>query len=217
MLSKLFHCPFDYELIPASRKIPPSEQRLMIVMHGRGDSLRSFRSIREELQQPRLNYLLLNAPRRYDTGYTWYGFEPRQMPGVRQSRAKLMTLLEELELAGVASHDIFLYGFSQGCLMSCDLLLNSGRRFAGVVGISGFLFFSTAWKRRVSRTMRTTPLLITQGIRDTAIPIEITRKQSEQFAKAGLNLTWREYDKEHEIDMAVENLFIRAWVNKLIR
>lgn len=37
-------------------------RRLMIVMHGLGDTLESFRSLPAEINLPWLNYLLVNAP-----------------------------------------------------------------------------------------------------------------------------------------------------------
>lgn len=52
---------FRHKFIPAKKK----SEALMIVLHGRGDSIRPFYSFNEELNIPEMNYLLLNAPRRF--------------------------------------------------------------------------------------------------------------------------------------------------------
>jgi predicted esterase len=79
---------FNCKWMNASGSVPRKSQYLMIVMHGRGDSLDSFVSIKNELKIPEMNYLLLNAPRAYDDGFTWYAFEPNQKRGILNSRKR---------------------------------------------------------------------------------------------------------------------------------
>src|SRR5690606_33027145 len=65
---------FTSEFVPAARR----SSHLMIVLHGKGDSLRPFREFHRELRLSKLNLLLLNAPRKYLSGYSWYGDPPFQ-------------------------------------------------------------------------------------------------------------------------------------------
>lgn len=206
----------QYEWIAASSSVPRNKQRLMIVLHGRGDSLKAFRSIKEELRLPEMNYLLLNAPRSYDGGFTWYAFPPNQANGVLLARKKLTALLHELEFQGWPSEEIFFYGFSQGCLVSCDFAMNSGIKFGGVIGISGYIYFFENWKRKLTKASFATPMLVTHGVFDEDLPIIETREHIEKLKAAGLNLLWKEFNKEHEIDEEIETPFIRQWVRAQI-
>jgi len=52
---------FSSQFISAQAK----SDKLMIVLHGRGDSIKPFAKFDEELQIPEMNYLLLNAPRKF--------------------------------------------------------------------------------------------------------------------------------------------------------
>lgn len=196
--------------MPAPYK--PSSAPLMVVLHGRGDSLKPFRSFREELGLQHLNLLLLNAPRRYDTGYTWYGFPPRQARGVLEARNRLNIMMEELEEQGIESRNVFFFGFSQGCLVSCDFGLQYPKPVAGIIGVSGYLYFFEGWKERLPKAAFRTPWLITHGLRDSALDIGTTRSQVELLKKAGLPVSWHEYDKEHEIDEIREIPRIRDFV-----
>ncbi len=203
---------FDHKWINASRSVPQKSQYLMIVMHGRGDNLDSFVSIKDELKIPEMNYLLLNAPRAYDEGFTWYAFEPNQKRGILNSRKKLIKLFEELSILGWTPDRIFLYGFSQGALMSCDLAMFAPHAFAGIVAISGYIYFFEDWKKDLKASAFRTPWLVTHGFRDDLLPIQDTRDQVRKLQAVGLPITWKEFLKEHEIDLNIETQYIRNWV-----
>ena len=206
----------QYEWIAASTSVPRHKQRLMIVLHGRGDKLNSFRSIKEELNLPEMNYLLVNAPRSYDGGFTWYAFPPNQAKGVLLARKKLTALVHGLEFQGGPAEQIFFYGFSQGCLVSCDFAMNSGIKVAGIVGISGYIYFFDNWKKKLTSTSFATPMLVTHGVFDEDLPMLETREHIEKLKAAGLNILWKEFNKAHEIDEEIEAPFIRQWVRAQI-
>ena len=80
------------ELIPA---IDPHSRRLMVMLHGLGDSLEGFRWLPEALRLPYLNFLLVNAPDDYYGGFSWFDLN-NPVPGVERSRKLLFALLDDL-------------------------------------------------------------------------------------------------------------------------
>src|SRR5262245_25678606 len=101
-------------------------QRLMIVLHGLGDSSEGFHWLQEELDIGSFNYLLLNAPDLYYTGYSWYDIDaPRT--GIERSRRVLAAVIEQTQREGYRPDQTFLFGFSQGCLMTLEF----GSRYSG--------------------------------------------------------------------------------------
>ena len=70
------------ELIPAQEK---NSRRLMVMLHGLGDSLEGYRWLPDAMNLPWLNYLLVNAPDDYYGGYSWFDLD-NIVPGVRRSR-----------------------------------------------------------------------------------------------------------------------------------
>jgi len=78
----------ETELIPATQEIEP---RLMIVLHGLGDSMEGYRWLPEAMRLPWLSYLLVNAPDPYYTGFSWYDFE--NDPGSGLSAAASSSLI----------------------------------------------------------------------------------------------------------------------------
>ncbi len=201
---------FKSEFI-ASQK--PS-QKLMLVLHGKGDSIKPFMGFDEELQIPDMNYLLLNAPKKYLDGYSWYGDPPYQTEGVLRIRAKMLRLLSELEEKGWKPENIFLFGFSQGCLVSADLAMNYPKKLGGVVGISGYFHFFPRWKRNLKRNKRT-PWLLTHGHKDDVLPIEDTKFGVEKLRSAGVQVEFIESQKKHVLEEE-EYPAIRKWVRDRI-
>src|SRR5437660_10984667 len=122
------------ELIAAREK---KSRRLLIMLHGLGDSMEGYRWLPEALDLPWLNYLLVNAPEEYYGGYSWYDFAGDIGPGVARSRKLLFELLDVQRAKGFPTEQTVFGGFSQGCLMALEVGLRYPHRFAGIVGISG--------------------------------------------------------------------------------
>ncbi len=78
----------DTELIPAAQSRPGGAQRLMVMLHGLGDSMDGWRWFPELMELPWLNYLLVNAPDEYFGGFSWFDLND-MAPGVQRSRKLL--------------------------------------------------------------------------------------------------------------------------------
>lgn len=204
---------FDSLWISASPRVPRDRQKLMIVLHGLGDSRDSFADIRQELRLPEMNYLLLNAPKKSGDGFSWYSLEPRHAKDVRRARLGLFALIQELRREGWAQEDIFFLGHSQGALMVCDLLMTHPGTFGGAVGISGYVWFFRGWKT-IARTSAawTTPWLMTYGTRDRVIPPAEIREDLEKLWSAGAPVVARAFVKGHDFDYRHEVPFVREWL-----
>jgi phospholipase/carboxylesterase len=199
----------ESELIPAREK---GSGRLMVMLHGLGDSMEGYRWFPEAMRLPWLNYLLVNAPDEYYGGYSWYSFAGDLAPGVARSRELLFELLDSQRSEGYATEKTVLGGFSQGCLMSIDVGLRYPHHLAGIFGISGYVCEPEKLVKEMSSVGREQKLLVTHGTRDPLIPIEGVRKQIQFLKQAGVQIEWREFVKEHTIAGEEEIMLIRDFV-----
>ncbi|HEY3860668.1 MAG TPA: alpha/beta fold hydrolase [Verrucomicrobiae bacterium] len=199
------------ELIPASQPIEP---RLMVVLHGLGDSMEGYRWASRALGLPWLSYLLVNAPDIYYGGFSWYEINGDAGPGVERSRKLLFDLLDKLRGEGCPPEKIVVFGFSQGCLMSFEIGARYPHRLAGLVGVSGYVHEPERLVRELSPQAREQRFLITHGTQDTLIPIDAVREQMDILRKAGLKIEWREFEKAHTIAGAPEVSLVRDFVSK---
>lgn len=185
------------ELIPAA---DPASQDLLLVLHGLGDSMDGWRWLPDQLRLPWLNYLLVNAPDDYYGGFSWYDLHGASGPGIRRSRGLLTRLLDAQQAAGFASERTALLGFSQGCLMTFDVGFRYPHRLAALVGISGYLFEPEMLVGELPPVAQEQKALFTHGRRDPLIPMAGVRdEQVPVLRRAGLSVTWREFDKVHTV------------------
>jgi phospholipase/carboxylesterase len=202
------------ELVPAIKR---DSRRLMLVLHGLGDSPEGYRWLPESLKLDWLNYLLITAPDPYYGGFSWYDIYEDPAPGVERSRKLLFELLDDLRKKGVNAEDMVCFGFSQGCLMSLEIGARYPARLAGIVGISGYAHKPEQLVRELSPVATRQRFLITHGTQDPLIPIQDVRPQVELLRKAGLQIDWREFNKQHtiagETELAVIRDFVRAGFN----
>ena len=198
------------ELIPAADK---ASRRLMVMLHGLGDSINGYRWFPQAMNLPWLNFLLVNAPDEYYGGWSWFDLDD-YAPGVHRSRKLLFALLDDLRAKGFEADQITLGGFSQGCLMTIDVGFRYPHRLAGLVGISGWVFEPETLLRELPPTGKQQRLLSTHGPFDTLVPIDKARAQVAMLKAAGLNTDWREFPKAHSIhgeeELSVIREFVRA-------
>ena len=200
----------ETELIPAIKGIEP---RLMIVLHGLGDSMEGYRWLPQAMQLPWMSYLLVNAPDPYYSGFAWYELDGDSGPGIERSRTMLFELLDQTRGRGFPSEKTIIFGFSQGCLLAIELGARYPHRLAGIVGVSGYVHEPERLAREFSPQSRQQRFLITHGTRDPLIPIERVRPQMEILRQAGLRIDWREFAKTHTIDGDAELPVLRGFVN----
>ncbi len=197
-------------LIPAHER---NSRRLLMVLHGLGDSVAGYQWLPVALQLRWLNYLLVNAPDPYSGGFSWFDFMGNPGPDIARSRGLLFELLEAQRKKGFAPETTMLFGFSQGGLMALEVGLRYEHRVAGVIGVSGYVHEPEQALKELSRVAREQHFFVTHGTQDTLIPLHPVRQQIQLLQAAGLNLAWQEFEKGHTIieeEMIVIGNFVRA-------
>jgi phospholipase/carboxylesterase len=190
---------------------------VLVVLHGLGDSLNGFTWMPREMGLDALSYLLVNAPDDYYGGYSWFDFTGGgadmgpAIAGIHRSRKLIQGLLGELVAQGLRPDDILLFGFSQGCLMAMDAGLRTDAVLGGICGVSGWLAFQEEYPAAFSAAAPQQTFLVTHGLRDPLLPLRRSQAQMTQLKALGINVTFKEYDKEHTI-LPEELRDIRGWV-----
>jgi phospholipase/carboxylesterase len=203
---------FTYRYVPAPA--PGARERLIVVLHGLGDSLNGFSFLPQALKLPEFSYLMLNAPDDYYGGFSWYDFggqgNPVSSRGIVRSRQLLLELIGELKGQGVGAADIHLFGFSQGCLMAVDVGLRCPEVLGGICGVSGYVGFPGEYPEKFSAVAREQKFLLTHGVRDAMVPFGPAAEQFAELQKLGVPLEFKIYDKDHTI-LPEELEDIRGW------
>lgn len=189
-------------------------KKMMVVLHGLGDSMEGYRWLPAAMGWDWMNYCLVNAPDPYFGGYSWYDFSGNPAPGIARSRRLLLDLLLELKQQGFPWAEMVLFGFSQGCLITLETGLRLSEPLGALVGVSGYVHDVAALQREMPDAARQQPVLMTHGTLDPLIPIDPVRRQAAELKGLGLNLTWVEFEKPHTIAGQEEVDFIRQFLEE---
>ena len=182
------------------------------MLHGLGDSIEGYRWLPEAMRLPWMNYLLVNAPDEYYGGFSWYNFGGDILPGVKRSTKLLFELLDDQRAQGFATEESILGGFSQGCLMSIEVGLRYPHRFAGIIGISGYVCNPAELIGQLSPMALQQRLLVTHGTKDPLIRFADVREQINVLKSGGLHIEFHEFLKAHTIAGEEEIEVIRNFV-----
>ena len=191
---------------------PTPNGKLVVVLHGRGDSSAGFHWMPNTMALPGVSWLLVNAPDPWYGGFSWYDLPPKHGAGVERSRGLLDELFDELTAQGFASEDIVLFGFSQGCLLTLEWGGRTERLLAGCIGVSGYCYDPKALGEEASEAAKSRPWLVTHGFQDDVLPYDVTAEQIGDLKEAGIPIDFRSYDKTHTIDPDLEDIR-NAFVN----
>ena len=137
-------------------------------------------------------------------GFGWWPItesremDPREFDRARQSLRKFID--QAFARYPIDRRKLVLMGFSQGGLMAYDLVLSEPERFAGLVALSAWL--PEALDRTIpqSEAAKNLPALVIHGTQDPMVPVAGAQESRQRLLARGLNVHYREYPMQHEIN-----------------
>jgi len=189
-------------------------KKLMIILHGRGDSSAGFTWLPPYLNMDEMNYLLLDAPYDYYGGRSWYDLPPNQLEGIDHSSKILTEILDELFEEQFDVSQSFLFGFSQGSLLTFEFGARYHKVFAGYMAISGYIYDAEKLLVEMNPKVKEAKWLCTHGTLDSVLPYFTSKSQVEVLQKGGFDVEFKEYEKDHTI-VEEELKMIRGWMNEI--
>lgn len=201
----------DNLFIPS--KIP--SKKLMIILHGRGDSSDGFIGLPPFLDIPEMNYILFDAPFEYFTGHSWYQLPPDQLPGIEYSSILLTKDLDTLFENDFNAEESFLFGFSQGSLLTFEFGARYQKVLAGYIAISGYIYDEKKLLEDMNPNVNANNWLCTHGTEDNVLPFKSSKEQIETLQNGGFNIEFKHYHKDHSIDKDEINM-ISEWVKRKV-
>ena len=158
-----------------------------------------------------VRHLLPDAPERPITinmGYRmrgWYDIKSFEDPAdraveshVRESAARIASLIEQLVAEGFAPERIVLAGFPRGRHRLLHRPASSGA-LAGLLCMSTYLAVPDALPGEMSEAARALPICYMHGIYDDVVNLSMGWDAKNRLEAAGLSPEWHEYPMRHEI------------------
>jgi len=206
-MQQIDNLPLNYLFIQS--KIP--SKKLMIILHGRGDSARGLTFLPEYLDIDSMNYILLNAPTSYYGGFSWYDLPPNQLEGIIHSRNLLTQTLDILFEEKFNAKESFLFGFSQGSLLTFEFGARYKKELAGYIAISGYIYDASTLVEQMNPLLKNDKWLCTHGIEDEVLPYEASKSDIDMLQENGFDITFESYPKAHTM-IDEELTMIVQWI-----
>jgi phospholipase/carboxylesterase len=123
--------------------------------------------------------------------------------GLAPARETMLAFLKEVERTfGADPRKTVLGGFSQGAMLSCDVMLQSDHPYAGLVQLSGNLLAQPIWGPLIPKR-KGMPVFQSHGMQDEILPYVGAERLRDTLSQSGLAVEWHRFRGGHEIPESV--------------
>ena len=175
-------------LIGPSYSLHSKPKKLIVMLHGYGDTAENFLYIANQLDEEEwgAQYISLNAPEtipNYSMGNQWFDIYPNGIyisdagpnelaiirQGVKKAIEKIeFTIKYHLNHLGLALKDCLVMGFSQGGMMTFEIGNSCQERLGALAILSGRIMEQTSIN---NVSLKQTPIFISHGDQDDVLPV----------------------------------------------
>ncbi len=201
------------------------EGPLVVLLHGFGAPGDDLVALWRYLNVPdEVRFLFPAAPMQLDMGFgdarAWWMLDmaritqtraqgqwdtlSQEVPrGLSPARTQIQDVLSHAtETLSVPSQSLVLGGFSQGAMLSTDVVLHSEIPFAGLALLSSTLIAKHEWLARFPNR-KDLPVFQSHGTDDPILAFSMAQQLREHIHAAGLPVSWVEFQGGHEIPVRV--------------
>lgn len=119
--------------------------------------------------------------------------------GLPQAREALETFLQQLPRTMAIDYTkTVIGGFSQGAVLTCDVVLRTAFPFAGLVQLSGSLMAKQDWRPSVGKRAGL-PVFQSHGTQDPILPYVMAERLRDELTRSGLAVEWHSFRGGHQI------------------
>ncbi len=123
--------------------------------------------------------------------------------GLAPARETMLRFLKEVERKLDADpRRIVLGGFSQGAMLSCDVMLRTAQPYAGLIQLSGTLLATQEWTPLL-KIRKGLPVFQSHGVQDELLPYAGAERLRDMLTHGGLSVEWHSFRGGHEIPRSV--------------
>ena len=201
-------------------KLKTNKPPLIILLHGLGSNEKDLFGLADYLPE---NFLIVSprAPLTISEGsYKWYDLKfqngkPVSNPEeAENSRKAIIDFIDQLKKElQINPDEVYLCGFSQGCIMSFSVALTAPEKVKGVIGLSGRILEEVKSKAVEKSRLEKLKILLVHGTDDQVLPLYNAHESSKYLNSLGLKYDYKEFNMAHTINAETIQL-INQWLNK---
>ena len=168
-------------------------------------------------------YISAKAPLSLGFGsYAWYTIhfdssdasKFSDIPEAKEALYKINVFIDEIiQKYNVNTTNIFLFGFSQGTILSTAFALNNPKKVQHVIALSGYINKQLLNENLELKSYDNLDFFVSHGSVDQVIPIDWDRKTSGILNNLGIKNSYQEYPVGHGV--APQNFYdLNTWIKE---
>jgi phospholipase/carboxylesterase len=188
-------------------------KKALIMIHGRGAGAEDIVSLVSYLN---VDGYAIFAPRA--TGNSWYPYsflapEKANEPWLSSAINVIGEVVTDIVTAGIAEHNIFFLGFSQGACLTLEFTARNAKRYGGIVAYTGGLIGERLRREKYTGNFDGTPVFIGTSDPDPHVPVHRVHESVNIFREMNASVTEKIYlnmghtINDEEINLANELVF----------
>lgn len=160
---------YGEEVVGAGESVDGAE-KVLVMVHGRGDSASSFIRLAEMLEVSGVAFLAPQAVQ-----HTWYPHSflvplSQNEPHLSRSLSGLSKLLDNVQGLGFESKDIYFLGFSQGACLTLEFCARNAGSYGGIIAFTGGLLGDVVDTSNYKGDFQATNIFIGSSDHDPHVP-----------------------------------------------
>ena len=185
-----------------------SAEKVVIMLHGRGDRAENFVQFSQELSVEKTAFLAPQAIQNVWYPHSFLVPVERNEPQLSLSLSGVTELMDNLEGLGFAPQDIYLLGFSQGACLSLEYGARHAQHYGGIIAFTGGLIGQRINKAHYAGDFEGTPIFIGSSDHDPHVPKDRIDESERVLTDMGATVTRKIYPgtshtiMQEEVDVA---------------
>jgi phospholipase/carboxylesterase len=167
--------------------------RVVIMLHGRGDRASSFIHLSDEFPIEGAAFLAIQAKQNTWDPYSFLEPQQRNEPHLTTSLNAVDELVEELEKRGFTSQQLHFLGFSQGACLTLEYTTRHARRYGSITAFTGGLIGHELDANRYSGSFDGTSVFLGSSDHDPHVPESRIEASRDLLEKMGADVTMTIY------------------------
>ena len=135
--------------------------------------------------------------------------------GLKDSRSRVVALIDQEKARGISAHKIFVGGFSQGGAVSLYTALRHDESLAGIIALSTYLPLADRLDEDTSTENREIPIFMGHGQMDPLVPLSLAEQGLETLRAHHYPVTWRTYPIPHSVS-PLEFQDLSVWFGEIM-
>jgi phospholipase/carboxylesterase len=157
-------------IVKAGKELTASG-KVLVMLHGRGGTAEDILSLASHLDVKDFSLIAPQA-----TNNAWYPYSfmapPSQNePWLSSALNLVKSIVDDLYLEGIPSHNIYFAGFSQGACLTLEFVARNANKYGGVAAFTGGLIGDKIYPENYTGDLRGTPVFIGTSDPDPHVPV----------------------------------------------